>query len=558
MTLGAWQRRSWASGLLFVLLALLLVTVPRAEARGPGLLQQGVASESPTAARDAMTVLNRGGTAADAAIVAALVAGVTAPTSSGIGGGGFVVGWDAEKKTPYVIDFRETAPAGLEREAFERQPSPPERLGHLVGVPGEVRGLFELHQNHGKLPWSSLVQMAEDRATRGFSLSRHAAGMLAWARERLVEVPGFSGLFFPGGRPAAVGVRLTNPALGRTLNKISRLGPAGFYSGTVAEDIVKTVQKHGGTMTLEDLASYQVEHREPLRVRYASLDVYTMPPPSAGGLLLVQILQLFPPETLRQLGHGTPAYQHLLAEGMRGAIADRARYIGDPKFAKFDLPRLLSEERMHARRGKIALDRSHALPRFGLEEHGTHHLVTADRQGNMIALTTTVNRLFGSKLHAESSGVVLNDELADFTTDDTVEAYGMQQSPNRPRPGARPVSSMTPTIAVRNGQPVLALGGSGGTAIATNVTQVFLASAVFDHSAQAAVTADRIYIPPDGYPFMQVEKGTSEAHKDDLRWRGEIVGEVPYSTTGVQLLRQGPGGLEAAADPRKHGLGIAY
>lgn len=271
--------------------------------------------------------------------------------------------------------------------------------------------------------------------------------------------------------------------------------------------------------------------------------------------MMVQILKMFPAEYLRHLGHGTPAYEHVLAEAMRAAIADRMQVMADPDFKKIDLAHLLSDERMEQRRQTIALDRTHSIPRFQYEEHGTHALVAADREGNVLSLTTTVNRLFGSKIHAEASGVVLNDELDDFGTRAQGAPFGLTDTPNPLRPLARPVSSMTPTIVTEEGKAMLALGGSGGMAIATNAIQCLLAALVFNHDPARAVAADRIYIPTEG-AHMMVEKGTPKAHIEDLERRGEVVTTVTFSGTAIQMLRLDRPRAQASADPRKHGLGL--
>lgn len=269
---------------------------------------------------------------------------------------------------------------------------------------------------------------------------------------------------------------------------------------------------------------------------------------------MAQTLKMYPAEYLRSLGHGTPAYQHALAEALRGSIADRMRAVGDPDHQSVDLGMLLSDERLEARRARISLDRTHSLPRFVLDERGTQALVTSDRQGNVISLTSTINTLFGSEIYAEKSGVILNDELDDFGSRKQVAPFDMTESPNRLRPGARPVSSMTPTIVTRDGIPVLALGGSGGMDIATNATQCLLAALVFDHDPQRVVSAERFYIPTWG-PHMLVEKTTSPEHRADLARRGEIVG-TKSSGSAIQMVRFDRPKPQAASDPRKFGLAL--
>jgi gamma-glutamyltranspeptidase/glutathione hydrolase len=280
-----------------------------------------------------------------------------------------------------------------------------------------------------------------------------------------------------------------------------------------------------------------------------------MPPPSAGGIMLVELLKLFQKEELKKLGYQSGAYQHLLAEGMRGAIADRMRHLGDPDHQTFDLSRLLSDSRLAKRRASISAEKTRKFVEFGLESHGTHHLNTRDSEGNMVALTTTVNRLFGAKLVARKSGIILNDELDDFTSLSEVVPFGMIESPNRPRPLARPMSSMTPTIVVKAGRAILGLGGSGGTAIATNVSQLTLAQLVFGRSPAQAVSDRRFYVPTQGATLL-LEPGAGKALSADLKERGETLGEMTFLGTAVQMIAVENGRARAASDPRKHGQAL--
>lgn len=539
---------------VLVLCALMLARAPRLQAGVPGA---AVATENATATRDALAILDAGGSAADAAIVAALVAGVTAPTSSGLGGGGFAMFWDEKAQKMSVLDFRERAPRAISPAEFENRPLPPGEEGRLVGTPSELAGLIELHRRAGKLPFSALVKKAEARARNGFVVSQHLAAMLGYGEKKLARSPQLKSLFFPKGKAAVVGQRVVNTELAETLARIAREGGSVMTEGPLALQMVEATQAAAGALTLEDLAEYRVVEREPLRIRYDGKDVYTMPPPSAGGLMVAELLMMFSPDELRTLGFGTPAYQHLLAEGMRGAIADRMRYIGDPDIEKVDLQALMDERRLAARKAKIALDRTHALPLFGQEEHGTHHLVTSDRSGNVVSLTTTVNRLFGSTLVTASGGVVLNDQLDDFTKQADVLPFGMKESPNRPRPLARPVSSMTPTIVIEGGQAVLALGGSGGMTIPTNVSQVLLGCLVFGQTPDQAVRAPRILIPL-GPDTIMVDPGTPEQHKEDLAFRGERVAEARFRSHAVQVLSRRDGVVRAASDPRKFGEALVH
>lgn len=514
--------------------------------------KSAAATENDLATREALAQMQAGGSAVDAAITAALVGGVASPTSSGIGGGGFALVWNAAEAKPFVLDFRETAPAAVDVAAFERRPLDASERGKLVGVPGEVAGLFELHRRFGKRSWKDVVAPAARIAKAGFPVNRHLGAMLAGQAKVLKADPGLALVFYPGGKPAPVGRRVFNFKLATTLERIAAQGPKAFYEGAVAADIVAAVQRAGGALSAAELAAYKPVERTALSARWEGYDVFTMPPPSAGGLMLVQTLGIYSKAELAKLGWNSGAYQHMVAEAMRGAIADRMRYLGDPGHQNVDVGKLTSARRLAARKKSIDFDRTHALPRFGLEEHGTHHLVTADASGNVVSLTTTVNRVFGAKLTATKSGVVLNDELDDFTALADVVPFGLSESPNRPRPGARPVSSMTPTLVVRDRRVVLALGGSGGTTIATNVTQVVLSSLVFDKPPASAVGAPRFQIPTRG-AFLLLEPGAAPELVEDLEWRGEIVGTVRFLSSAVQAVAFDGAGVAAASDPRKHG-----
>jgi gamma-glutamyltranspeptidase / glutathione hydrolase len=548
---GARRRERLRLGPIFVALGagLFLLRTPRLQAQGLGA---AVATENATASREAFAVLRAGGSAVDAAITAALVAGVSSPSSSGLGGGGFALAYDAAQKKLSALDFREAAPRALDPAPFEARPLPDANRGALVGVPGELAGLVELHRQGGRLPLSSLLARAEARARDGFFVSPHLAKALSTGRDKVSLSPYLKALYYAGDKPAWVGKRQQNPRLADTLALLRSEGPEVFYTGKIAENLSKLVQAHQGQLRVEDFRDYRVIWREPLCRPYEGRRVCTMPAPSAGGLLLLEVLGLFSSETLRLLGHGTPAYQHLLAEGMRGALLDRMIHYGDPAFTPVSQDALLSEARLQERRSRIALDRTHSVPTFKQFEHGTHHLVVRDRQGNVVSLTTTINRMFGSALVDETTGIVLNDQLDDFAESSSAEHVGLAESPNRARPLARPVSSMTPTLVFEGDEVVAALGGSGGLAIGINVTQVLLSALVFGHSAKLAVSAPRFFVPFGGKTLL-LEGEPSDAHLADLAFRGEVTAKVPQSSSAVQLVVVRDGAVSAASDPRKYG-----
>lgn len=514
--------------------------------------QLAVATENARSTNEALKQLKLGGNAIDAAVTAAFVAGVVSPTSSGIGGGCFINVFDPTTGDNLVLDARETAPAGLVPADFEQRPFPFKERGKWVGVPGEVRGLYEVHRRLGRRAWKDVVMPAVEAAEGGFLVSPHLANITSFASKSFEGDASLKELWLSPLRK--LGTQVKNPKLGATLRRIALEGPNVLYEGNIAGELVNSVRAQGGWLSLDDLRGYQVKERKALRAQWEGYDVISMPAPSSGGLLLAQTLALYSKSELQSLGFGTAAYQHALAEAFRAALADRMRFVGDPDVQGVDLAALLAPERMRARRASISLDRTHALGRFVSEEHGTHHLVTRDAEGRVVALTTTVNRIFGAKITAPESHIVLNDQLDDFVMQEDVEPLGIKESPNRPRPGARPVSSMTPTLILKDGQVVLAAGGSGGLNIAPEVTQAVLAHLVFGLTPEQAVSAARFQVPLEG-PSMLVLADTPAAHREELTRRGEVVGNIRFNGTGVQMLSYDGKAAQAAADPRKHGLG---
>lgn len=539
-----------------LLVVALLGQLPTPSATANGAKPFAVSTEAPRATDEALKILQAGGNAVDAAIVAALVSGVVNPSSSGLGGGAFVHHWDAATRQSTILDARERAPRATEGEVFEKRPFPFEQRGKAVGVPGELAGLLEMHRRWGSKPWATLVQPAITAAERGYEVSLHLARALGFSEKDMRLDPKLSAQWFAKGKPVA-GARLGNPSLALTLRRVAQSGAKGFYEGPVANSLVKAARAAGGWLTLEDLQSYEVKERQALRTSFRDTEIVTMPLPSAGGLMLVQAATLFEPRELQQLGFNTPAYQHALAESFRASLADRFRYLGDPELEAVDVSKLVSRERMRERRATIALERTHRIARFGQEEHGTHHMVFADVQGNFVSLTTTVNRAFGAKLLAKESGVLLNDELLDFSNNAWMAPFGGGESPNRARPNARPLSSMTPTFVLQNGKVVLAIGGSGGMNIATDVAQMVMGRLLFGLSGDELLRAPRFQVPVMGNTISVIGDATTVEHIKDLERRGEIVGTIDFATTAVQMITvEADGTMRASADPRKFGKAV--
>jgi gamma-glutamyltranspeptidase / glutathione hydrolase len=557
-----------------------LPSAPAAAANPPSAegSHYAVTTESADATLAAIDVLDHGGSAADAAIAAALVLGVVAPAGSGLGGGGFALVYTARDKSTVALDFREAAPAAFNVAALFPShaagvAATPSSRGATIGIPGEVAGLAWLHRKLGKLPFARDVQAAELLARGGFRVSHHLGESYSAAKIKLTPATELYAALGLQGEGAGYGALVKRPKLAATLATLAAQGPGAFYTGSIADGIVASAQVEGSMLTREDLRSYAPIERAPLRVHVGALDIATMPAPSAGGLMLAEALVMHgtdpaaqspaPRNTqLANLGWGSSAYQHVLAETMRGALADRFRLAGDPAAepaVTANYARVLEPDQLRARRARISLTTTHKPSEFRLREQGTTHLTIVDSEGNIVSLTTTVNTAFGSGVET-ADGIVLNDQMTDFSDPDSLTGFGVVGlGPNRARPGARPVSSMTPTIAFDAQGPIAALGGSGGPRIATGVTQVLLSRLYFGCEPSACVSAPRFHIAPRG--GISVESEVPLDVREGLTRRGETVSIEPNAAPSVNMITLERSGatikLRAGADPRKDGFAAA-
>jgi gamma-glutamyltranspeptidase/glutathione hydrolase len=530
-----------------------------------------VASEHVLASEAGVAVLRRGGNAVDAAVATAFAVCVLSPSSCGIGGGGFMLIYRASDRRAYALDYREVAPAAATRDMFVRDgravPDLSRRGGLAVAVPGEVAGLTTALRRFGTLSLATVMAPAIRYARDGFPVGLHLAQEIASQRDAIRGVPALAEqLLHPDGSALVEGDLLRQPELADTLEQIAAHGAAAFYRGAVAAAIARSVQDADGVLTMQDLARYRPVWRHPLAVEFHGYRVYGMPPPSSAGVLLA-VLEMLGNDDLGDLGNESPTYLHLLAEAMQHGFADRARFYGDPGDVPVPVQRLLAPTNTAALRRRISAVHAAPSDTYGsavppspavLRDHGTSHLSVMDRAGNAVACTTTINTGFGALVVADGTGIILNNEMDDFSAQPGVpNVYGLVgDAANAIAPGKRPLSSMSPVIVTRKGRAVLVAGGSGGPLIISGTLQVLLNVLAFGQDATTAVAAPRIHhqwMPA----ILAVEPGVPVPTRTALARLGHSVKEVP-AMGAVQVVRRNDDAFEGAADPRKYGEAVGW
>lgn len=463
-----------------------------------------VVSDSQIASDVGADILRKGGNAIDAAVATAFALAVTHPAAGNLGGGGFMVVRMADGRS-VAIDYRETAPAAASRDMYigaDGKPTKESLVGmKAAGVPGTVAGMAEAHRRFGKLGWKEVVEPAFTLASKGFKVPPGLYRSLNGMREKFASFSATTKQYIES---LTEGGMLVQPDLAKTFALIRDKGSDGFYRGETADRIEAAMKSGGGLITKKDLADYRVKLRKPLIGQFHGFDIVTMPPPSSGGIALLQMLGMLEKDDLAKLGQGTPATLHLEVEAMKRAFADRAVHLGDPDFVSVPTERLLDPTYLQRRRNEIgdkatpskdvkALDGEQALT--VAEKPDTTHFSVVDRAGNAVSNTYTLNGSFGSFAVAEGTGVLMNNEMDDFAAAPGVpNAYGLiQGEKNSIAPGKRPLSSMTPTIVTKDGKLVLVVGSPGGPTIINTVLQTILNVLVFDRSAQDAVSAPRYH-----------------------------------------------------------------
>ena len=541
--------------------------------------RQMVVAANPVAAQAGLDVLRAGGSAADAVVAVQTVLGLVEPQSSGLGGGAFLVWYDAKTGAVTTFDGRETAPAAATPELFLGADGEPLDFfdavigGRSVGVPGVPRLLETVHQKHGKRPWAELMQPAIELAEGGFAISPRLNAMITGDIGRLDTQPETRAYFFDAlGSPRAAGVMLRNPEYADSLRSIAEGGADAFYKGTLAGRIVAAVNGHPtnpGELSLEDLAAYQVKERPAVCAPYRGLSVCGMGPPSSGALTIGQILGMVEPFDLATLGKDDPESWRIIGDATRLAFADRERYMADSDFVR--VPKgLLSADYLEGRSALIR--RPTALPDdavkpgeppwdkaeldgaefridgVAFDMPSTSHFTIVDAEGNVAAMTTSVENAFGSRQMA--GGFILNNQLTDFSFAPEKDGAAVA---NRVEPGKRPRSSMAPTIVLADGKPLYALGSPGGSSIIPYVATALIGLIDWKLDMQAAISMPHML---NRFGPFELEAGTkAEDFAGDLEALGYKI-KIGDQNSGLHGIAIMPGDLTGGADPRREGVAL--
>src|SRR5215217_1917136 len=564
---------------IVVLLVLLsVVRVPFVAAREPVRARHGmVSSTNEVASRVGIEIMKRGGNAVDAAIAVAFALAVTHPAAGNLGGGGFMMIRLRDGRTT-AIDYREMAPAAAHRDVYL------DNNGNLIegeggslvgyraaGVPGTVRGMELALKKYGsgKLTWAQLVEPARRLAGNGFSVTYSLARSLHGNREYLEQYPETKRIYLKGGRFYSEGEIFRQPELAASFARLQQFGPDDFYEGETARLIVADMKRNNGLMTMADLRGYVARERTPVRGNYRGHEIISMPPPSSGGAVLIEMLNILEGFDLKKMEASSSDRYHLMAEAMRRAFADRAEYMGDSDFVKVPVPGLIDKSYAATLRATINTNRASTSAEVGAgrpagyESEETTHFTIVDAEGNAVSNTYTLNNSYGSAAVAKGTGMLLNDEMDDFAAKPgTPNLYGLIQGErNAVAPRKRPLSAMTPTIVLRkDGSLWFTVGSPGGPTIINTVFCIITNVIDYDMNIQQAIDFPRIHhqwLPDElvGEPFGlsgDTQKAlTARGHKlAKLRYLGDAEGIMIEEKTGVRL---------GATDPRRSdGEAVGY
>jgi gamma-glutamyltranspeptidase / glutathione hydrolase len=531
-----------------------------------------VATAHPIASEVGAEVLRKGGNAVDASVAIQFALNVVEPMMSGIGGGGFMMVYDARTQKTNIINSRERAPEGATPDMFLDQNGKPIPFdvrstgGTAVGVPGTLKGLEKALGKWGTRPMKQLIDPAIKLADKGFPIDSVLAKAIADNQAKLSRTAARD-VFLEKGKPLKEGEILEQDDLSKTFKKIRSGGTDAFYKGDIARAVARTVQSHGGSMTKQDIDKYNVTMDKPIWGDYQGYKIASMPPPSSGGVFLLQMLKILDEFNLSQYGVRSPEKYHLLSETMHLAYADRAAYAGDPEFVKVPLKGLLDPGYIKERQKLISMDKANPDPKAGdpwkYEQSKpnykvtkqqddkrigqTTHFTVADKWGNVVSYTTTIEQVFGTGIVVPGYGIVLNNELTDF---DAIPGGANEVQPNK-----RPLSSMTPTIVFKKNKPVLTVGSPGGPTIIASVLETILHHIEYGMELKAAVEEPRIYT--NNSNSYQFEQGIPANVLSTLNGMGHKFGTDPTTIGNVQSIQINKDGtFKGVADSSRNGAAI--
>ncbi|MCD8549452.1 MAG: gamma-glutamyltransferase [Shewanella xiamenensis] len=563
--------------ILAIAMALPLLSSPTLHAEEPSIFSQMataqpvwakhgmVASQETLASRTGVEILKQGGNAVDAAVAVAFSLAVTLPRAGNIGGGGFMLVHLAKENKTIAIDYREMAPSKAKKDIFlDENGDAVTKLsrehGLAVGVPGTVMGMSLALEKYGTMTMAQVTAPAIKMAQEGISVSPDLAVSLAGLKRRMSQWPSTAAIFYKAdGSDFQVDDILKQPELAHSLQLIAEKGTKGFYEGETAEKLVKAVQEAGGIMTLEDLKHYKAVEREPVRGQYRGYEVVSMPPPSSGGVHIIEMLNVLQQFPIDKFGHNTAQTIHVMAETMKHAYADRSEYLGDPDFYKVPVKQLTNKDYAQKIASQIALNKTTPSTEIKpgnlapYESDQTTHFSVVDKWGNAVSNTYTLNFSYGSGLVAKGTGILLNNEMDDFSAKPgTPNGYGLVGGDaNAVEGNKRPLSSMSPTIVMKDGKPFLVTGSPGGSRIITTTLQIIMN--VIDHGLNIAEASNAARVHHQWLPDeLRVETSLNRDTISLLEAKGHKV-SVQSAMGSTQSIMVTDQGIFGATDPRHSG-----